>query len=141
MTWIAWFILVFVFIILEMAAAGTFYFLCFATGCLLAGIFACFDIANPIQYGIFAIVSLISVFTIRPLFKKIMGKKASIDTNVDALIGKTAIVTEPISELKCGFVKIDGDIWLAQALVEIGAGEKVIIESISGAKLKVKKEA
>ncbi|MDR0823217.1 MAG: NfeD family protein [Endomicrobium sp.] len=140
MTWIAWLILVFVFAILEMATAGTFYFLCLAAGCFIAGIFAFFDIANAVQYGVFAIVSLISIFTIRPLFKRIMQKTA-IDTNVDALIGKNAVVTENISSIKCGFVKIEGDIWLAESDFDIEKGEKVVIESISGTKLKVKKEA
>jgi membrane protein implicated in regulation of membrane protease activity len=123
-----------------MATPGTFYFLCLASGCLIAGVFSVFEVQPSIQYIAFAFISLISLFTIRPIFKRTMKRIPQFNSNVDALIGKKAIVTQDISQFKNGFVKIESEIWLAESDTDIKTGEEVIIEAISGTKLKVKKE-
>jgi membrane protein implicated in regulation of membrane protease activity len=138
MSWILWLALVFVLIIFEISTPSMLLFTCLAVGCVVAGILSLFGVENFVQYMVFAAVSLISLFTIRPLFKKAMKKSDSIKTNVDALLGKEAIVTTKIELHKDGFVKIGGEVWLAWADTEIEVGQTVIVESISGTKLKVR---
>jgi membrane protein implicated in regulation of membrane protease activity len=140
MNWIFWIILMFALIVLEMTTPATFYFLSLALGCLVAAIFAYIGMQEFAQYTVFAIISLMSIFIIRPIFAKIVKNMQGIKTNVDALIDREAIVSEKITPLKSGFIKIDGDIWLAESDYEIEAGEIVIIKFIKGTKAVVIKK-
>ena len=54
-------------------------------------------------------------------------------------IGKIGIVTQEISSLEPGEVKVDGKHWSAIASNKISKNEKVKILSIEGVKLKVEK--
>ena len=60
-------------------------------------------------------------------------------SNVDALIGSLAVVTEDISPNKAGKVKIEGEIWLAVSQDDIKVNENAKIVSVDGTKLVVKK--
>ena len=73
-------------------------------------------------------------FTIRPILLK-WDKSKNIDTNKNALIGKSGLVEEEIKQFGVGRVKIDGDFWQAKSLDNsfIQKGdfvEVVIVESI-----------
>jgi len=63
-------------------------------------------------------------------------------TNVDAIIGKTAVVTVHIASHAPGQVKVGDEIWRAELLREGDAarepGEKVTIDSVDGVTLKVR---
>ena len=72
-----------------------------------------------------------------------MNDSKETKTNVDALVGQEALVTERIIPDKNeGRVKITGDSWMAISStgVEIPEGEKVIITKVDGAKLYVKRK-
>ena len=71
------------------------------------------------------------------LVKKLAKKKVS--TNLDRVIGMEGIVTEEITKFKIGEVKVDGKKWSAIASEKIKVGEEVIIDSIDGVKLIVRK--
>ncbi|MDR2708959.1 MAG: NfeD family protein [Elusimicrobiota bacterium] len=139
MDWLIWLIMVFIFIILELAAPSMLFFTSLAIGALLAAIVSVLYQGEVFEYIVFAVGAVLSLFTIRPLFKKAMAKTQNLKTNVDALVGKLALVTEDISAFKDGFVKVDGEIWLAESETEIPKGATVQIVSISGTKLKVAK--
>lgn len=141
MTWVIWLIAAVVLIILEIVTPGLFFFACLAIGSLAAAVIAYFGISNWLEFGVFAFVAVISIFAIRPFFKKWMEKqnKMTVNSNVDALIGAEALVTEKIVPEKPGFVKVRGEIWLAESDSEIEPGTKVAIESLSGTKVFVKK--
>ena len=84
---------------------------------------------------VFAIVSLMLVFIVRPLAKKKMLAGDPAHTNVDALTGREAVVTGAI-EAETGLVSISGDEWTAKALVPeetFQVGEKVWVHGIDGA--------
>lgn len=53
-------------------------------------------------------------------------------TNVEALIGKEAVVFKAIPQHGAGQIKVNGEIWRAEAVDAIETGEKVIIRSVSG---------
>ena len=75
------------------------------------------------------------------LFAKKMQQKEIIRTNSDKVIGRIAVVTKNISDDEIGEVKIEGREWRAinNDGLSFQAGEKVIVDAISGTKLIVSK--
>jgi membrane protein implicated in regulation of membrane protease activity len=69
---------------------------------------------------------------VRPIFKKVIGKSETVNSNVDALIGEKAVVVEKIMPLKPGLIKVLSEIWRAESNVEIEVGEIVNIKYIRG---------
>jgi membrane protein implicated in regulation of membrane protease activity len=61
-------------------------------------------------------------------------------TNTDNLISQTAVVTKAISPEKPGQIKVEGEIWRAEAEKAVAVGRKVEIESVSGVTLKVREK-
>jgi membrane protein implicated in regulation of membrane protease activity len=92
------------------------------------------------QLGIFAIATFVAFLAVRPILKKISSKD-EVATNADALIGRTAKVTECIEVGGRGRVAIDGDIWQAESNepTDILEGEKVEIISRESIILTVKR--
>ena len=108
----------------------------FAVGALAAFIFSLFVDSIYIQLAVFVVVSSISLILTRRIVDKINSNK--IPTNLDRVIGKIGIVTEEITKLEPGEVKVDGKKWSAVSTKKINIGSKVEILSIDGVKLKVK---
>lgn len=68
-----------------------------------------------LQCVIFAAVSALTLILLRPVFKKYV-KDPKLKTNVDGKIGKQALVTEQIDNLReTGAIKLDGLIWTARS--------------------------
>lgn len=89
-----------------------------------------------LQVLIFALVSLVLLIAVRPFLRKFV-EPHKVKTNVDALVGKQAIVVEPIDNLQdSGAVKLDGKIWTARSAdgADIPVGAVVCIDSIEGVK-------
>lgn len=94
------------------------------------------------QILIFVLISFLLLIFTRPIaVKKLHIKKTA--TNSDRLIGRKCLVTQKITELQKGAVKIDGIEWAAElsddCKEEIEKGCEVVIEEIKGATLVVKK--
>lgn len=87
------------------------------------------------------IVSLILMYFTRPIAVKYFNKERE-KTNFNSVIGKQAVVTEAINNLKgTGQVIVDGKEWSARSEVEgltFEEGEIVTIVRIQGVKLIVK---
>jgi membrane protein implicated in regulation of membrane protease activity len=101
-----------------LAAAGT-----AALGVPLAG-----DLA------VFAGVSAVGFFLLRPL-DRLHRQKPALRTGTAALEGRTAVVTEAITD-RSGRVKVGGESWAARALSpgsDVAAGAVVRISSVDGA--------
>lgn len=88
------------------------------------------------QMVVFIVVSATALAFTRPLVKKHIHK-STVPTNADMIIGKTALVTQPITADKKGRVTVDGQSWLAQSDVPLAVGEHVIVEKITGVTLSV----
>lgn len=109
----------------------------FSIGALASFIVSlCFE-NMTIQIGVFVLVSFISLLLTNKVVTKIRGKQPE-KTNLDRVIGKIGIVTEEITKLEPGEVKIDGKKWSAISTKKIKVGSKVEILSIDGVKLNVK---
>ena len=61
-------------------------------------------------------------------------------TNIDAYIGRPGLVIKEISAAQVGRVRINAEEWRARAEGPIGAGEEVVIISVQGVTLTVKKK-
>lgn len=109
----------------------------FAVGALAAALVSYFIDNMMIQIAVFIIVSTISLLLTNKFVEKIRGGKVT-PTNLDRVIGKIGIVTEKITKLDPGEVKVDGKRWSAVSSKKIEVGRKVEILSIDGVKLHVK---
>ncbi len=142
-TWQIWLLVAAVFVIIEIFTSG-FAVACFSVGCVFSAILAACDLSVTWQVVAFAIGTFLAFIFIRPFVMKIIDKKTNdnnIKTNMDNIIGKTAVVTERIEEGGYGRVKIDGDDWKARTddgtMVDVG--ERVQILSYESIVLTVKK--
>lgn len=89
-----------------------------------------------IQFSVFVIMGTVLLFTTRDYLMKLIVKKKE-STNLDRVIGMTAIVTEEINKNKPGEVKVDGKRWTAVSNKKIMVDSTVKVLEINGVKLKV----
>ena len=137
MFWI-WMAAVVVFLILELMTP-TLIFACFVVGSVVSGIFSYFyPEAYYWQLGLFVAISIVLLPMTRTLAKKIT-KPSPQKSNIDALIGKIALVTKTIDPDLGGQVRIEGEIWVATAGQEIEENTKVKVVDVSGTKVHVEK--
>jgi len=99
-------------------------------GAFGAAVAAFFTTSLEIQLIVFSIVSLLSIFLLRPVIKRYFYQTGEVLTNADALIGKTGTVLKAIDpSTNLGRMRIDGDEWQFtpdESVIEpIKAGEKV----------------
>jgi len=111
--------------------------------CLVLGSMLLFDSSDPIMrvskvlIGVFALTtSAISLFVISFLFKS-QHKKSK--TGLDRLIGEIGEVKRRIPKGAEGKIFVSGELWNATAAEDFEAGDKVIVESVKGMLLTVKK--
>ncbi|MBR2913327.1 MAG: NfeD family protein [Oscillospiraceae bacterium] len=106
----------------------------FAAGSLAAFIAAALNVPPLGQAIIFTAASVLLLIATKPILKKFkVGNK--IPTNLDAEIGRSAVVTQEINEVKnTGRVKIGGVNWRARTRdgSVIAAGTTVKVMEISG---------
>lgn len=95
-----------------------------------------------LQIGVFLVISTLLLIFTRPAAAKFMNQKIE-RTNVDSLIGKHAVVTETVDNLKgTGRVLISGVDWKARSGDEsliLHQDEVVKVSRVDGVKLIVNK--
>ena len=111
--WQAWTLLAVACLILEVTS-GDFFILCFSIGAAATAIASACGLSFYGCLGLFAVVSVLSLFFIRPALLKKMHKKTKL-SNADAIIGRTGKVSETIEANGYGRVALDGDDWKAKA--------------------------
>lgn len=140
MTPIYWLVLFVVLVIIEMISLGL-TTIWFAGGALIAFIAAVLGAPIPVQIILFFGVSILLLLFTRPIVVKHLAKN-KVKTNVDSLVGQTAVVTKTIDNIQAqGQVVVNGQEWTARSQEEnvvIEEGKKVTIIQISGVKLIVK---
>ena len=110
----------------------------FAIGALCAMVMSIFVDSFFINFAAFVVVSFGLLIITKPMCKKIVKK---VPTNVDRLIGQTALVTQEIDPvLGAGQVTVKGVIWSAKTEGDAKVAKDKIVEitEISGVKLVVK---
>ncbi|CAH0242757.1 hypothetical protein SRABI83_02920 [Arthrobacter sp. Bi83] len=131
--WALWLTVFLAFAAVEMLTLDLFFIM--LGGGALAALVADFTGADLwLQIVVFCVVSLLMIAFVRPVTLKHLHKgPAEQRTNIDRLIGETALVMEAVSSTG-GLVKIGGDIWSARSDSGVLAeGQRVIVAAIEGA--------
>jgi membrane protein implicated in regulation of membrane protease activity len=135
-----WLIACVVFVILEILPPPThFFFVCMAFGALGASIAALFSSLVWLPWVVFAVTSVALTPLMIPLAKFLFTPKPHA-SNVDALIGEKALVTEAIRPHTPGVVKIKGESWRAiTESVDFEKDQWVEIVKVEGASVIVRR--
>src|SRR5437016_11704713 len=111
--WLLWFLLAIALFVGEMFTAG-FWLACLAVGAAVAGIVGLIPGLGFVPQGLaFALSSIASMAGLRPRLMHYfqLGPGSELRTGVDALLGKTGILTERIGPGLPGRVKVEGEDW------------------------------
>lgn len=136
--WLLWLALLVVFGIAE-AATVSMVSLWFMGGSLAAMVAQLLGAGFWWQVVIFLAVSAVLLACLRPFVKKYIKPKQTA-TNTDAIIGKQAVVTEMVDNLRgTGTLKLEGKEWSARSVSDetIQPGTVVKVVKIEGVKLLV----
>lgn len=109
----------------------------FAVGALAALIAASLGAFALVQVIVFLVVSFVTLLLVRPLAQRYINDRKE-PTNADRVIGREAVVTQAIDNLKGeGQVNVSGAVWTARSQEEapIPAGARVRILRIEGVKV------
>lgn len=135
---IYWLIFFIVLLVIEIITLGL-TTIWFAGGALAAFVLSLMEVPLVVQWAVFCAVSLILLFATRPWAVRYFNGQKKEKTNVDSLIGKTAIVTSTISNLEGkGEVYVNGLTWTARAgedSLVIEEDTHVTIVAVQGVKL------
>lgn len=141
--WVLWLIAAVVFAVGEIATLG-FFLAPFAGGALLAALVSAAGAGDAISWAMFLVVSVVLLAALRPLARSHRKMPAQLRTGTAALVGRTAMVTERISNDEgTGSVKLEGESWTARAYDEddvIERGRRVHVIEIRGATALVTEE-
>lgn len=128
--WLTWLMLAVVCLIAEVSS-GDLYIMCFSIGALGAAVPASVGSPLIIQLLVFAVVSAIAVFFIRPVAIRYLHRNdKDVKSNADALADRIGTVSEEIVAGGYGRVAIDGDDWKAETSetenIPVGTKVKVV---------------
>jgi len=142
--WQSWLVAALLLFVAEMFTPG-FWLACVAIGCLAAAAVGLVPLVGlPVQVVTFAVTTVLSFIGVRPfLLRLFQAGGHAVRTNVDALLGKTAIVTERIDPAtRTGRVLVDGEDWRGASIddIAIDSGSRVTVVQVDGAILLVEKE-
>lgn len=139
MNWIFWLVLVIVLSFIEIATVSLVSIWFVASG-IVAMILSFFIEDTAIITTIFILLGIFLLVISRPIVNKLRSKDNE-KTNLDRIIGETAIVTEDIKKNVVGEVKVDGKRWSAVSKENCLKGDTVKVLKIDGVKLIVEKES
>ena len=140
--WHIWLIVGFVLALAEILVPG-FFLLPFGIAGGITALVSLTGIAVVWQLVIFVVGGAIMVFLSRRLFFKKGDKYEDVEakTNVEALIGRTAVVTQPITDESHGYVKVGAEEWRAYYPhdddVSFEVGTRLKITGVDGIKVLV----
>lgn len=138
-----WWLIAFVIFLVAEIATVSLTSIWFAVGALLTFVFTFVCDVVWVQILVFLVVSLIMVLVTRPLADKYLNQSRE-KTNIDAIVGKTAVVTEDIDNLQAvGEVRLAGQDWMARSeddSIGLAKGTQVVVKEVRGVKLIVQEK-
>lgn len=136
-------LIAFVVLLLGEIATVTLTSIWFAAGALAAFVTSLLCDSLYVQVIVFLLVSLMLLLFTKPLANRFLNGNRE-KTNVDAIVGRQAIVTQDISNLEAtGEVSLAGQPWMARAVedqMRIVSGTRVIVKEVQGVKLIVEEQ-
>lgn len=135
--WILWLVVIVLLVFLEVSTVNL---VCvwFILSGLVSLILSFFLDSFYIEFAVFVLLGLVLMVLTRPILVKKFARK-NVKTNIDRVLGMEGVVTEEITKLKVGEVKVDGKRWSAISDEKCDVGTTIIVESIDGVKLVVRK--
>ena len=140
MVTIFWLVVVAVMLVIEIFTMGL-TTIWFSLGAVAAAIAAALGAPLWVQILLFSVVSVLIMLLVRPFAMKVMDKSRT-KTNIEEVIGEQAEVIEDIdNQRERGKVRYRGVEWMARSVDgnKIAVGEMVMVESVAGVKLIVRK--
>ena len=138
-----WLIIMAAFLVMEALTAGL-TTIWFAGGSLAAFLLSAAGVPLIWQIAAFVAVSLILLIFTRPVAVRYINNRAAKTNVVDRIIGRNAIVTEEINNVKAtGKVAVDGMPWSARTAEDtdvIPVGTEVVVDALQGVKCIVHEE-
>lgn len=124
-----WLILLIIFVVIE-AATVNLTTIWFAGGALVALIVSLCGLNLIWQVAAFLLVTILLLIFTKPIVQKHFNNKLT-PTNINAMMGKQAIVTEQIDNVhETGAIQVDGLTWTArevdQQIIEVGSVVEVM---------------
>ena len=146
LAWILWVVLGVILIVAEIFTPG-FVLLWFGVGAIIAALAALVGLGYPLQFLLFFIVSIALTAASRTIFTRylVRGKEdgGGYKSGADSLPGQIGtVVTSSRGALSEGAVKVYGSTWTAypaQGEDPLEAGDRVIVERVSGASIYVRR--
>ena len=128
--WLVWLLVAILCLIVELGS-GDLFVICFSIGAVFASAASALGLGLVPQIIIFAVVSFLSIYFLRPAAKRWLHRNdENRVSNADALMGRVGRVSETIEEGGYGRVAIDGDDWKSLSadgkLIEKGTSVKVV---------------
>jgi membrane protein implicated in regulation of membrane protease activity len=134
--WIIWLIAAVVFAVGEIVNLSFFLFP-FAIGSAAAAVVSLAGAGTGVAFAVFAVLTAVSFTVVRPIAKRHLRMPPQLRTGTAALVGRTAVVLEPIDAAGTGgTVRLEGEVWTARAYDDDQAfesGQRVTVVEIRGA--------
>jgi membrane protein implicated in regulation of membrane protease activity len=134
--WIIWLIAAVAFAVGEILNLSFFLFP-FAIGAAAAAAVSLAGGSTAVSFAVFAVLTAVSFAVVRPIAKRHLRMPPQLRTGTAALVGRTAVVLEPIdADGEHGTVRLEGEVWTARAYDEdhsFAAGARVTVMEIRGA--------
>jgi hypothetical protein len=133
MSWWHWVVVGLILVALEMAASGGFYVIFFGIAAIAIGALHVLDLAGPLwfQFLLFSVISIGSLLFFRRPFMRWMNLDRP-GSDVDSMIGETAVPLEDIESGAVGRAELRGTVWSArnQAKAAVHKGQRCTVVAV-----------
>lgn len=138
--WI-WLVATGMFVLGELAMAGSFFLLPFGVGTAVATVLAFSNVSESLQWVAFIVLSVASLAALRPLAKKLNAQEQPAKVGSTRLIGEIGVVTKDLGAdlTENGSIQIGREEWPAETkgMEHIPAGTRVKVTHIEGTRVVV----
>lgn len=138
--WI-WLVATGMFVLGELAMAGSFFLLPFGVGTAVATVLAFSNVSESLQWVAFIVLSVASLAALRPLAKKLNAQEQPAKVGSTRLIGEIGVVTKDLGAdlTENGSIQIGREEWPAETkgMEHIPAGTHVKVTHIEGTRVVV----
>ncbi len=135
-----WFVVTVLFVLAELFTPGTFFFLAFAVGALVAAFAAFLGLGVTGEWLVFAAVSIAALAGLWPLGRRLENADGEQEgVGATRWVGQQAHVVEDIEAGGNGRVRLEREEWRAESLTgeRIRKGSTVLIARLAGTRLVV----
>ena len=136
-----WLVATGMFVLGELAMAGSFFLLPFGVGTAVATVLAFSNVSESLQWVAFIVLSVASLAALRPLAKKLNAQEQPAKVGSTRLIGEIGVVTKDLGAdlTENGSIQIGREEWPAETkgMERIPAGTRVKVTHIEGTRVVV----